>query len=763
MRRCLYTLFRIVTCAVIAAAASILTWYLIHQFYHAPIPPTPPPPCVLECQNGGICEIERCRCPDKYTGELCTIENFCKGFQNYTNQEYLTFGDILIGLYGYSEERCDPTTVNANTPKATIQCMNVNGKPVLGSIILQNCNENLETLANTTEIDTDNAKEIAVTAQILTSEPDNLKSDDISNAIRIVNRILDVSTNASEEQEVVVSAVTTVSQILNAESDKFSNEIVEKEAKSLIMTMEEFSLNNNRSVLSVVQPSVALETRLSEELVSSRVIVDNNTSEFVLNETAEVQVFVKPVREMDVNSTVGFVLYQNDNLFRSKHENKLGIRKKIISASVSGAQVNVEFSFNQQIDPSYTLVQYACVFWDYESNEWNTSGCQKTISNQTPTNETAFNPFISLQCTCHHTTNFAVLMKYKENINFASLDIVSTIGCALSVVGLSITVIFLFYARTKKPISWILISFCSSLLIFYIIFIITMEVSKYTIVSENPNQNDSENLLFWSDVEQVYDGVCTGLAALQHYFLLATFVLMALLGAEFYFRIISASLYVPQHFMKSALITGWGLPGLIVTLTIAATYPGQNNYNRKEFCWLLAENKNNQFDISKPMLWSFLIPVGLILIANIGIVIAIVYTIWKKRTDLKSTRKLSFLKKTLATFSVASLLGVTWIVGYLMLIETDDNTHLIFSFIFCICCSTQGVQIFVFYTLRSPLFLKKVVLVIRKFNACKIYLHSETYWVNKIRERATRRYQERFRNLSDSTAGLFSDDTKSKE
>ncbi|XP_044141687.1 adhesion G-protein coupled receptor G7 [Bufo gargarizans] len=426
------------------------------------------------------------------------------------------------------------------------------------------------------------------------------------------------------------------------------------------------------------------EICFTEDLVSSRVIVDNNTSQFVLNETAEVQVFLKPVGEIYDNDTVGFVLYQNDNLFPSKHEKKLGFRKKIISASISRARANVEFSFNHQFDPSYTLVQYACVFWDYEWNEWNTTGCQKKISNQMSPNETSSNSIISLQCTCHHTTNFAVLMKFKENINFASLNIVSVIGCALSVTGLSITVIFLFYARKKKSISWILISFCSSLLIFYILFIVAMETSEYTVVSANPNQDSSENSFFWSDLEKV--------------------------------------------------------------------------------CWLLAENKEKQFDISKPMLWSFLLPVGLILIANICIVIGVVLTIWKNKPELTRTKRISFLKKILATFSVVSLLGITWVAGYLMLIETDDNTYLIFSFIFCLCCSTQGVQIFIFYTLRSPIFVKLVLIVIRKFKLCKIYMHSQKYWVTtKIRERTTRRYHERFRNLSDSHADLCSDDTESKE
>ncbi|KAM3936030.1 adhesion G-protein coupled receptor G7 [Leptodactylus fuscus] len=771
MHGILRTSIKLIACGACAGVVTYLVWFLIDEFYVPPPPATPPPPCVLACQNGGSCIIDRCWCPDSYTGELCTIENFCR--PNRTLQGNFTFGNILVGMYGYSEERCNATDVNANSSRATIMCRSEGGKPELGSLILQTCTDNLETLASKTNIDTENAKEIAVTTQILTAEPENLETDDISNAITIVSRLLSVSTNASEDQEVAISAITTVSQIISAESDKFNDKVVE-EARNLTMAMETFSQSNSTPSLSLVQPSIAVETRqlsplnfsgisfmslrgLEDNLVSSRIIVDNDTSEFVLNETAEVQIFVKPVGEVSNSSTIGFILYQNDNLFSSKHKQKTGFRKKVISASSSGVSVNVEFSFNQQVNESYSLVQYACVFWDYESGDWNTTGCEKGISNQT-SNETSSSSIKPLRCTCLHTTNFAVLMKFKENIDFVSLDIVSTIGCALSVTGLTVTVIFLFYARNKKPVSWILISFCLSLLIFYIVFITAMEMSKYTVVTAEPDYNETENTVFWSDLVIMYDGLCTGLAALQHYFLLATFVLMGLLGAEFYYRIISASHFLPRHFMKIALITGWGLPAVIVTITIAATYPNENNYNRKEFCWLLAENKNNKFDISKPMLWSFLVPVGLILIFNICTVIGVVVTIWKRRPELTRSTRLSFLKKILATFSVVSLLGVTWVFGYLTLIETDDNTHLVFSFIYCLCCSTQGIQIFAFYTLRSPLFLKKVIYVIRKFNSCKGYIHSQTYRVTRMAERTTRRHHERFRNLSDSNVELFADE-----
>ncbi|XP_063813432.1 adhesion G-protein coupled receptor G7 isoform X1 [Pseudophryne corroboree] len=277
-----------------------------------------------------------------------------------------------------------------------------------------------------------------------------------------------------------------------------------------------------------------------------------------------------------------------------------------------------------------------------------------------------------------------------------------------------------------------------------------MEISHMD--TDNIISNDSENEVFLTDLEmRNNEGMCTALAALQHYFLLTTFVFTTMLGAEFCIRFIWFTPSLPEHFMKSALSIGWGLPALIVLITIAATLPGTNGYNRKEFCWLVAENEKKQLDPAKPMLLSFLLPVGIILLANICIVLAVaVLVIWKKNPKIKSTRRISLLKNTLATFSVASLLGVTWVFGYLTLLDTDDNAHIIFSFIFCICGSTQGLQIFIFYTLRDRRFLEKIAAAIRLFNKCKIYMNSQKYWVNRMQHKKSKRHLEKFRHFSDS-------------
>lgn len=51
----------------------------------------------------------------------------------------------------------------------------------------------------------------------------------------------------------------------------------------------------------------------------------------------------------------------------------------------------------QKVDGT-SLYDFACVFWDYDLNDWSTAGCSKGNTSQ------GF-----LRCFCNHTTNFAAL------------------------------------------------------------------------------------------------------------------------------------------------------------------------------------------------------------------------------------------------------------------------------------------------------------------------------------------------------------------
>ncbi|XP_010769149.1 probable G-protein coupled receptor 128 [Notothenia coriiceps] len=148
-----------------------------------------------------------------------------------------------------------------------------------------------------------------------------------------------------------------------------------------------------------------------------------------------------------------------------------------------------------------------------------------------------------------------------------------------------------------------------------------------------------------------------------------------------------------------------GVPAIIMAVTLGTTYRPDNplGYRQEEFCWLAAVDKKKQFDFRKPMFWAFLLPVALILIYNVALLVLASLTICRTDTALKSSRPRTLWKKFLISFSLAVLLGVSWSLGYLVLV-TSGNTNLVFSVLFCVCTTTQGFQIFVLFTARTPSF-----------------------------------------------------------
>ncbi|KAM4701857.1 adhesion G-protein coupled receptor G7 [Discoglossus pictus] len=736
----------------------------------APSPPSAPPsPPPCNCKNNGTCENGFCICPNEWTGQFCTEANFCNASEviyiyNNGTQERLTFETILVGRFGYSNEKCDVNTLSPNTPKATRSCLKVDNIPVLQNASFRDCNENLDSLSE--KINSSFTEEeitgISISTQLLTSQPEQLNARNISSALDIVYKILNNPQTAE-------AAVTTVSQLLDANVTEFTSgtDNVTENAERLTQVMETFSVSENNNA-SLVQPNVAvlqfpanpgkgvLFTSLrgldgGNSLLSSRIDVTSAT-ELVVNTSAEVQIFINASERVDMESRAGFVLYQNDNFFRSKtHKAKLNFRKRIISGNFGSGSVknlnlgfNVDFIMNPQYDSSVILVDYACVFWDYYTNDWNTTGCSKVINNSD-----------LLRCTCNHTTNFAVLMSFRHNITYAQpLDIVSTVGCSLSIIGLVTTIIFQIVISKKQPIKLGLLSLCVSMLVFNIIFMAGLE--NQDAEKQNGTSPDPNNILLFKDlVELPENPACTAVTALLHYFLLATFVWSAINAAQMYVLLVQIKPSLPSYFLRSATLIGWGLPAIIVAITLGATYRVNSplEYRQEEFCWLASLDEDGEFDIKKPMLWAFLLPVGIIMTINICIFVGVaVRLIWRKDKQLQSTRRTSFLKKTISILSVAVLLGVTWIFGYLMLIN-DDRTGLVFRFIFCICNSTQGLQIFLLYTLRSPIFLKKML---ELFKSCKIYIHSEKYTLTRLGIRRTQRHHEKFRKLDSDNQSILS-------
>uniref|UniRef100_H2RNL8 G-protein coupled receptors family 2 profile 2 domain-containing protein n=1 Tax=Takifugu rubripes TaxID=31033 RepID=H2RNL8_TAKRU len=379
-----------------------------------------------------------------------------------------------------------------------------------------------------------------------------------------------------------------------------------------------------------------------------------------------------------------------------------------------------------------SLYEFACVFWNYELNDWSTDGCSKGNTSD------GF-----LRCFCNHTTNFAALWSFRENYEYAqALDWISTIGLCLSIAGLVVTIVH--HLEYKVVLLCIYIT----LLAFIITFLSGVRnYSRQYEISTVPNRETNTVLLSEEYVEPD-TGPCTAVTALLHFFLLASFLWNCVYGTQLVLLLRSLHSSLPPYWTKLSHAVGWGIPAVVTAITLAITYRADDplGYRQEEFCWLAALDKAKRFDYRKPMFWGFLLPVGLILIYNIVLLVLTSMTTCKTNKNLQSTKHLSLRKKVLISFSVAVLLGLSWILGYLVLV-TSGQSHLVFSIIFCICTTTQGFQIFILFTARTPSFRKNVSLSLQRLTEVNNELHGRTYhlWKN-LKSMST---SETYRDLED--------------
>ncbi|KAG2457043.1 AGRG7 protein, partial [Polypterus senegalus] len=509
----------------------------------------------------------------------------------------------------------------------------------------------------------DELVKIVSNTQMLTSQPEKLTVNNITAAADIANRIL-TSAKGNESEIAAVAAVTTISQLLDAKDAAFENNDVAIVAKSLTETLEAFSLENSNNITGVVQPNLAVQSLTfnsslmqgvqltalkgdNDTLISKRIEINTNASNLIMDHNAEVQIFL--------NFTTG------------KCE-----KSKMINTCPCIIQYN---------SSGISFYDYACVFWDYTLSDWNTEGCTKTSDDDK-----------TLKCHCNHTTNFAVLMTFKNNYKYSKpLEVISIVGCSLSMAGLLITVLFYIITRKsrKQILTIMLVSICISLLIFNIIFVIGIN-------NPNPSNQSSmsmDNNRLFSDMYIERDkGCCTFITVLLHYFLLATFVWTLLYAVQMFLFLVVVFSHLPSYFTWTVIGIGWGVPAVIVALTLGASYRIDNplNYRQEEFCWLAALDIQGKFDISKPMLWAFLLPVALILLFNCAVFVCVlIRAIFKKKSKLTSTKHSSYKKKLLGSFSIAIILGISWVLGYLMLIDHLES-QVVFSYLFCILNATQN-------------------------------------------------------------------------
>lgn len=97
-----------------------------------------------------------------------------------------------------------------------------------------------------------------------------------------------------------------------------------------------------------------------------------------------------------------------------------------------------------------------------------------------------------------------------------------------------------------------------SMLIFNLFFVFGIENSNKNLKTSDTSINDNKNEVPAQDIIVYSNPTCTVIAALMHYFLLATFTWSGLNAAQLYFLLIRTMKPLPQRFTLFISLIGWG-------------------------------------------------------------------------------------------------------------------------------------------------------------------------------------------------------------
>lgn len=392
---------------------------------------------------------------------------------------------------------------------------------------------------------------------------------------------------------------------------------------------------------------------------------DNSTLIVVYYRTSKL--FAPEYRKAEVCED-GFTKEKDHKLERSETssytmENSTGSRvttsSPVLSASLRNKEVSnlttpviIKFKMpREEVIKSSTR----CVWWDFQKRGWSTAGCSlRGIVNDT------------IICECNHMTNFAALVDLDGPSSKAcgkhstALSLISYIGCALSIVGLTLTILtFAFFKKLRKDqiAAKILLHLCASLLCVLIVFVAGVERGT---VSED---------------------ACRIVAALVHYFLLVAFLWMLIEAYFMYQAFVKVFRDYGEHVMWKCSALGWGLPFVVVVITIAVD---KTSYGGKHYCRL--------GDIA--FFASFAAPVVFVMLVNTITFSLIMYKLATRPPNAADPSGGSEgLLKIKRAFGILILVGITWVFGFFAIADA----RLVFHYLFAICNSLQGFAIFVFY------------------------------------------------------------------
>ncbi|KAM5157189.1 adhesion G protein-coupled receptor B1 isoform 2-T2 [Mantella aurantiaca] len=282
---------------------------------------------------------------------------------------------------------------------------------------------------------------------------------------------------------------------------------------------------------------------------------------------------------------IGTVLYRNLGGFLALQRNATVLNSRVISVTVKpsprGTSVPLDIEFSHLYNAT---TNHSCIAWDETDTSsnlgsWSFKGC-RTIP---------VDPFHT-KCLCDRLSSFAILSQLSSDMNMEKVLVPSVtliVGCGVSSLTLLLLIIIYVsvwrYIRSERSV--ILINFCLS------------------IISSNA-------LILVGQTQTRNKVICTLVAAFLHFFFLSSFCWVLTEAWQSYMAVTGR--LRNRIIRKRFLCLGWGLPALVVAISVGFTKA--KGYGSANYCWLSLEGG---------LLYAFVGPAAAVVLVNmvIGILV----------------------------------------------------------------------------------------------------------------------------------------------
>uniref|UniRef100_A0A673ZCG8 Adhesion G protein-coupled receptor B2 n=1 Tax=Salmo trutta TaxID=8032 RepID=A0A673ZCG8_SALTR len=280
------------------------------------------------------------------------------------------------------------------------------------------------------------------------------------------------------------------------------------------------------------------------------------------------------------------------------------------------------------------------------AKNWDTEGCQTLAS-----------AAVHTKCLCSRISTYAVLAQQVKDQEMGPSSMPSVplmVGCGVSCSALLILLLiyaaFWRYIRSERSI--ILVNFCLSILA-------------------------SNILILVGQSQTLGKGLCTVTAAFLHFFFLASFCWVLTEAWQSYLAVIGKMR--TRLIRKRFLCLGWGLPALVVAVSVGFTRA--RGYGTPSYCWLSLEGG---------LLYAFVGPAAVIVLVNMLIGIVVFNKLMSRDGISDKSKKQRAGASLWSSCVVLPLLALTWMSAVLAI---TDRRSTLFQVLFAVFDSVQGFVI----------------------------------------------------------------------